>query len=245
MRPSIALTYILGAATSTLFVHAPYPACGETSVQKIFAEHSNGRAAGQPSVCSEAQFKRKFDAFSHRQLRHVDWRHVAVIGGAVTACLMPGEECGAGFESSDIDICLFRRDSSICSDPNSTDANDDDHDELDVSTKLKQLYEAIVRAEPSVAVHVISTREAVTFARGYPYRHIQVLGVFEHMDEIVRGIDVDCNAVCFDGRAVHAAPRACLALNLRLNTVDVRLYGVRGCPAFECRLLKYARRGFR
>ena len=114
-------------------------------LEKFFPSHTETRPEGRSSICeSRDAFLRNFSRFSHDQLRLLNWKNVAVIGGAVTACLLSDEErekTGDAFASSDIDLCLYG----------------EDHTSLVRPQKLKTIYDAIVKAIPDAPVS--GTRE--------------------------------------------------------------------------------------
>ncbi|KAL6052941.1 hypothetical protein QOT17_018272 [Balamuthia mandrillaris] len=217
---------------------------------KIFPESNSSKAQriGEPSiVTSRESFQQRMRVFSQGQLEGLNWDNVLVLGGAVVACLLPtagtAEKESADSkdalvrhfnqlfgEDSDVDLCLY----------GITDV------EL-LASKLVEIHEAIVAAIPDVPVSVVSSGESITFLRHYPYWPIQLMGTFHSVAEVLHGIDLDCTAVAYDGRDVWTLPRAWMAFNRRWNlshgfTKDI--YGVRGCPHYEQRLLKYSKRGF-
>ena len=87
----------------------------------------------------------------------------------------------------------------------------------------------------------ISTGSAITFACGYPKRHIQVvLKVFERPMDVFASFDVDCCAFGYDGTGCVCTPRALQAAVQRVNLINLSR---RSCT-YETRLIKYAMRGF-
>lgn len=156
---------------------------GEARLATIFGSHSATRPFGQRSICeSREEFQIRFAQFSRDQLRFLNWKNIAVIGGAVTACLMAdSSKADSAFASSDIDLCFYG-----------------DSDKT-LAELIKELHKAIVQADPAVPVSVLASGDSFSFVRGYPYRTIQILGIFDSLDDIMNGIDIDCNAVCYTG----------------------------------------------
>eukprot|EP01102_Stenamoeba_stenopodia_P014501 TRINITY_DN4821_c0_g1_i1.p1 TRINITY_DN4821_c0_g1~~TRINITY_DN4821_c0_g1_i1.p1 ORF type:complete len:317 (-),score=81.72 TRINITY_DN4821_c0_g1_i1:89-1039(-) len=153
---------------------------------------------------------------------------LVVIGGAVCACATPippeyeGKEEEyyekSGWGESDIDLCFVG--------------------EVEKS-RILDFYESLKQSHPEVPVTITSTIEAITFSRHYPFRSIQIMGQFKHVYDVLSDIDIDCTAMAYDGHNLWALERTRFALNTKMNVVDDNLYGVRGAPNYEKRLLKY------
>ncbi len=47
---------------------------------------------------------------------------------------------------------------------------------VQVKAKMKEIYDSLLKAFPEVPITILSTNEAVTFSRHYPFRPIQVMG---------------------------------------------------------------------
>lgn len=62
------------------------------------------------------------------------------------------------WSGSDIDLCFYGL------------------SDEEVIPKLKEVHKALLKAYPEVPITMLSTCEAVTFARHYPFRPIQVMG---------------------------------------------------------------------
>ncbi|KAL6040224.1 hypothetical protein QOT17_011570 [Balamuthia mandrillaris] len=208
---------------------------------KAAEDEKTGQRTASVVTCRET-FRKKMEVFSQGQLKGLNWDNLLVLGGAVVACLLssPFDEADPAHlnqyfvdtfgEGSDIDLCIYGIEDSTA-----------------IVNKVVEIYTTIVKAIPDVPVTTISTRESITFLRHHPYRPIQVMGAFHSVAEVLHGIDLDCTCVSFDGKDVWALPRAWMAFNHRWNlTHGTRaIYGVRGCPHYEQRLVKYAKkRGF-
>ncbi|KAL6045221.1 hypothetical protein QOT17_022893 [Balamuthia mandrillaris] len=194
-------------------------------------------------VTSRETFGKKMEVFSQGQLKGLNWENLLVLGGAVVACLLPSpfdeadpEHLDQYFtntfgEGTDLDLCLHGIE-----------------DKELIAEKVVEIYTTIVKAIPEVPVTAVSSGESITFLRHHPYRPIQIMGAFHSITEVLHGIDLDCTCVAFDGKDVWALPRAWMAFNRRWNLAhgqEKDIYGVRGCPHYEQRLVKYAeKRGF-
>eukprot|EP01130_Rhizamoeba_saxonica_P015189 TRINITY_DN6771_c0_g1_i1.p1 TRINITY_DN6771_c0_g1~~TRINITY_DN6771_c0_g1_i1.p1 ORF type:complete len:674 (+),score=125.49 TRINITY_DN6771_c0_g1_i1:27-2048(+) len=214
------------------FVHPEYYD-QELFTFQIFGKE---RDVGLPSVNNKSQFFINFECFSGGQLKGLNWNNVVVIGGAITACLQPippkyigneREYFSSKYKSSDIDLCLYNLGEDECTE------------------KIREIYQTIKKSHPEENVQIISNTESISFVRPPPFRMIQIMGNFDHgIAGLLSDIDIDCTAVAFDGTTVWASPRAKIAFNFKFNIASAINYGVRGCPIYEKRLLKYSERGF-
>jgi hypothetical protein len=88
---------------------------------------------------------------------------------------------------------------------------------------------------------VTRTRLAVTFAFGYPQRHIQlILRRYNCVAQVLLNFDIDCCQVAYDGNTVMATPAGMRALESGTNIADPEKANMR----YEERLAKYGSRGF-
>jgi len=91
---------------------------------------------------------------------------------------------------------------------------------------------------------ILHNSAVLIFAFSYPRRIIQIqIGYWNNFGDILAYSDLDCTAVAFDGCNVWAAPRAQLAINTRINTVNLSDTAIRKSHYAE-RLYKYSKRGF-
>lgn len=81
-----------------------------------------------------------------------------------------------------------------------------------------------------------------SFLTGRGRRAVQVVcRLYETVQQILIGFDLDCSAVAYDGQKVYASPRAIAAFATRINKVHID----RRSPSYEHRLFKYTARGFK
>jgi hypothetical protein len=67
-----------------------------------------------------------------------------------------------------------------------------------------------------------------------------ILRLYESKQDIINGFDIDCCCVGWDGKDALIVPRCVTALSNKVNMVNLNIRG----ESYECRLLKYAERGF-
>ncbi|KAJ3085829.1 hypothetical protein HK102_013796, partial [Quaeritorhiza haematococci] len=88
----------------------------------------------------------------------------------------------------------------------------------------------------------VRTANSITVCGLHPVRHVQLmLPVVHSPEEFMLSFDLDCVAVCFDGKNVWVSERALRAFNTRTNFVDVGSIQDR---ARVSRMTKYNLRGF-
>ncbi|KAH3743951.1 uracil-DNA glycosylase [Pelomyxa schiedti] len=190
---------------------------------------------GHSPIVSLKVFKANFSLFTRNLLRDIDWRNIALCGGSVLASLLlapktiPLEDWYFGehslWKNSDIDLFLIGLTSELALE------------------KIKSLYASLKKAS-GVEPCIILTKNALTLAFGWPYRHIQIiLHLYKSIEDVLCSFDLDCVCFAFDGLQVTCMPRALRALNTRTNFVDVNLfkhfhYGR------HIRAVKYWKRGF-
>ena len=91
------------------------------------------------------------------------------------------------------------------------------------------------------AMLVTRSRYAVTFAAGWPQRHVQViLRRYSCVADVLLQFDIDCCQLAFDGDRLWASPSARRALTSGVILADPEWRSA----TYESRLLKYARRGY-
>eukprot|EP00698_Gefionella_okellyi_P025514 TRINITY_DN9375_c0_g1_i8.p1 TRINITY_DN9375_c0_g1~~TRINITY_DN9375_c0_g1_i8.p1 ORF type:complete len:1171 (-),score=273.51 TRINITY_DN9375_c0_g1_i8:27-3338(-) len=186
-----------------------------------------------PSIVTRSTFEDNWNTFTKNVLRGMDWTGCVVAGGAVLACLLPDAidtialrhnevSNKHGFGGSDIDMF-------ICG-----------LTEEQADRKIKEIYDSI-SANLDTNCNVMRTRHAITIVTSFPYRHVQIiLRLYQNMQEVIMGFDIDCCAVCYDGKDVYALPRARRAINKQYNVFDAS----RRSLTYEQRLFKYSQRGF-
>ena len=194
------------------------------------------RKDGTPAVVTSlADFRTNFNLFSESALTDMDWSNVVAAGSSVVTALLPVDKPHNTSKralrsyyhetlapASDVDLFLYGM------------------TEEEAMEKIKQI-ETSVRNSILSETTTIRTKNAITICSEYPTRHIQVvLRLYKTPSEILTGFDVDCAAVCYDGKQVWAAPRALAAFMTQLNPVDLS----RRSPSYENRLSKYSHRGF-
>ena len=194
------------------------------------------RKDGSPAVvASLADFRTNFNLFSESALADMDWSNVVAAGSSVVTALLPVDKPHKTSKralrsyyhetlapASDVDLFLYGM------------------TEEEAMEKIKQIENGIKNSILSETT-TIRTKNAITICSEYPTRHIQVvLRLYKTPSEILTGFDVDCAAVCYDGKQVWAAPRALAAFMTQLNPVDLS----RRSPSYENRLSKYSHRGF-
>ncbi len=67
-----------------------------------------------------------------------------------------------------------------------------------------------------------------------------IFRLYKSPAEVLMGFDLDCCALCFEGKSVYGLPRALRALKQGMNLVDPS----RQSKSYIHRLVKYAKRGF-
>jgi hypothetical protein len=103
--------------------------------------------------------------------------------------------------------------------------------------KIAHVYEVIRKNAGKVIV--LRTNRTLTFAAGYPHRHVQiVLRLYQSPAEVLLGFDLDSVGVGYDGDRVWALPRTRRALNYRYNIADPSRQTYR-TTSYEYRLWKY------
>lgn len=199
-------------------------------------KHGERKKSGSPALVSSfKEFQKNFNLFSESSLIDLDWDNVVAAGSSVTTSLLPVPEKWAGSKrsmrqyyhenlapASDVDLFLYGM------------------NEEQARQKIIQIEQ---RVKDSILheVTTIRTKNAITIASQYPTRHIQiVLRLYDSVSQIITGFDVDCACLAYDGKQVHAAPRAIAAFMTQCNTIDLS----RRSPSYENRLSKYSHRGF-
>eukprot|EP01102_Stenamoeba_stenopodia_P006524 TRINITY_DN1794_c0_g3_i4.p1 TRINITY_DN1794_c0_g3~~TRINITY_DN1794_c0_g3_i4.p1 ORF type:complete len:521 (+),score=136.03 TRINITY_DN1794_c0_g3_i4:668-2230(+) len=219
------------------FVHTPIGEWEKECGGVLFPEHSANRRVGTPSVVSKEEFEKNFAVFTKNQFKHIDMTNLVVIGGAVCACALPIPEEYHGREEE------YYNNSGWCeSDVNLSFINVETTEQL--TAQIMEFYNNLKKSHPKVPVMIITTKEAITFARHYPFRSIKIMGNFKSVYDVLSGIDIDCTAMAYDGKDLWALERARFALNTKMNVVEVSLYETSGAPIYEKRLLKYEARQF-
>ena len=88
---------------------------------------------------------------------------------------------------------------------------------------------------------VVRSKFAVTFAAGWPQRHIQViLRRYACVADVILQFDIDCCQFAYDGARVWATPAAQRALRSGVLIADPEWRSA----TYESRLYKYCKRGF-
>eukprot|EP01105_Mastigella_eilhardi_P026264 TRINITY_DN749_c0_g2_i1.p1 TRINITY_DN749_c0_g2~~TRINITY_DN749_c0_g2_i1.p1 ORF type:complete len:319 (+),score=47.88 TRINITY_DN749_c0_g2_i1:16-972(+) len=199
----------------------------------------------RPWVKTLAQFERNFDAFTSGQLACVNWDNMVVAGGCILACL---EDTAVRTTNEDVDTVDWEFYDQLHAHPQS---------DIDVffygltpqeaTLKVLELHEKLWRTaaafgvDPLVHDLVVRTTNTITWARGYPLRNVQLmLHCYKSKAEVICGFDVDCCAVCYDGRQVYAIPRSLRSICTHWNVLSPH------CLTYSAsRVRKYAARGFR
>lgn len=215
-----------------------------------FAAHEPG---WRNALEDAAGFKKNWDEFSGGLLDGLDWTNLLAAGGSVVACAgrtPDGAKRAAYFDptpgpgpkkrtsedperspfrfSTDIDLFIVGGDDGVAP-------------TADEAVSIAEHVLEVVQRNADAAAAVISSGSAVTFAVGFPRRHVQVvLKLFDSPADVLTSFDVDCCAFGFDGERLVCLPRALRALATRVNVVDTS----RRSQTYESRLLKYARRQF-
>ena len=188
------------------------------------------------SIPSKEKFAERFNLFTQGQLSEwKDWSNMVVVGGAVANCLLPvpsSFEQNVGYfyervayKTSDIDIYFYGLTNK------------------QFSKKLIKLYEFLKLNNPRMIA--VKTPHTVTFCSQYPNRHIQVvIGEWNSLEHILFEPDVDCSCFAFDNITLWTTQRGRFSMNHRAIVASPLRYQVRGHPEYECRLVKYSKRGF-
>ena len=110
---------------------------------------------------------------------------------------------------------------------------------LEVFTRLRRTMLRTVGIENDV--YFIKTPNTVTVGCGKRYRNVQIVArLYDSVEQILNGFDIDCCCVGWNGAVLQATPRAVQALRTKINTVDLQIRG----ECYEARLLKYVERGY-
>jgi len=90
-------------------------------------------------------------------------------------------------------------------------------------------------------LYFVKTPNTVTLRAGPGQRDIQIITrLYESTSQVLNTFDIDCCCVGFDGSAAMITPRAVVAINTKVNTINLDIRGA----CYEHRLMKYAERGF-
>eukprot|EP00759_Apiculatamorpha_spiralis_P030283 PhF_6_TR32110/c0_g2_i1/m.47497 len=206
---------------------------------------------GQPVYVEDlGEFLLNLEAYSGMkasEFKVLKTHKFAISGGAVVASLLPLFPKGTSVEDrrrfyrthfpiADVDIFSVSpqlRKSSACSEAATA-----------YLEFISALQATLMGGTPFL---VTCTDRLVNIIRGGDHPIIQLpLGDWVSIPELVMFADVDCTGVAFDGEDVYFSPRAYHAWTTRTNVVrpeDV-IYGIRGSPVYEHRLMKYCNRGF-
>jgi hypothetical protein len=149
--------------------------------------------------------------------------NLVIAGGSVSAII---SGVNPSLVSSDVDLFLVAEDSSTA--------------ELTLN-RILQHFKTRSRYTSYNSLLIVRTINAITFAFGYPQRHIQlILRRYRSVAEILLHFDIDCCQVAWDGERILATPSALRAFRTGINVVDPEL----SSKQYEERLLKYVSRGF-
>eukprot|EP01129_Flabellula_baltica_P011612 TRINITY_DN5123_c0_g1_i2.p1 TRINITY_DN5123_c0_g1~~TRINITY_DN5123_c0_g1_i2.p1 ORF type:complete len:650 (+),score=113.18 TRINITY_DN5123_c0_g1_i2:380-2329(+) len=197
------------------------------------------RNAGESSIPLREQFMANFEGFTRGVLKNIHSKEkndILVVGSVISACLekIPQEHIGRETEffdnghwkSSDIDLTII------------------DLDQEETENRIRDIYKTLVKDHPNRDVTIVSTTEALTFCLHYPYRHIQIMGNFQSVADVLYDVDIDITAMGYDGSDIWLTPRALVSLNRKWNVASPEFYKTKGCPQYERRLLKYSTRGY-
>ncbi|ELR24310.1 uncharacterized protein ACA1_356110 [Acanthamoeba castellanii str. Neff] len=181
---------------------------------------SSGSLAVVPSL---EEFKRRLDAFTNGQLRHLNWDNLFLAGGSVVACLLPEADVDpALWGQGDIDLWI------VGLNPHQARAK--------VST-VREVYEQVRRAQSESEVCVVRTKNAVSICTRHPSRTVQIiLRLYRSPAHVLGAFDLDCVAVL-------AMPRCLRALTTKTNLMELSSLRTLSYSC-EFRAVKYCRRGF-
>lgn len=223
----------------SLFDHGPInvPLKGKSTFSQNPNEYVLSGHRGVPEVQKGLgmvktldDFTKNFSLFSGDILKCLNWDNVVVAGGAITSSLLPRPD-HVDYDSmaprADIDLFLYnlgpdQAKSKLC--------------EIEA-----EVEEALRQTQGYAETVVLRTANAVTVLLGNGRRAVQIVcRLYETVEQILIGFDLDCSAVAYDGQKVFASPRAIAAFATRINKVHMD----RRSPSYEHRLFKYSKRGF-
>uniref|UniRef100_A0A7S2AYT3 Uncharacterized protein n=1 Tax=Florenciella parvula TaxID=236787 RepID=A0A7S2AYT3_9STRA len=149
----------------------------------------------------------------------------SVYGGCMYVEVDEGKPSASGFEVADIDIFLvgLNREEALA--------------------KIEHVHGVLKQAWGGTEndIFAVRTNASVTFVSSWPRRRVQIiLRLYQSVQEVLVGFDIDSCCVGWDGTRLFALPRARRAINTGINLVDPS----RRSPSYEVRLYKYALRGF-
>lgn len=205
-------------------------------------------------------FVQRLELLAGPLFQGLDMTNLVVAGGAVHRALLMGkpqdkeviEKARKG--ATDIDLFIVADDEVTAQaafervyahllgrfDHVANDEADEDAEQRDVDAAEHQSGEPPFRMK-EWAMLVTRSRYAVTFAAGWPQRHVQViLRRYSCVADILLQFDIDCCQLAFDGDRLWASPSARRALASGVILADPEWRSA----TYESRLLKYARRGY-
>ena len=216
------------------------------------ATGSVARVSPPSAVTARDAFVANWRCFTDGALDDLDWSNVFCAGGAPLACATPHpkEEAGDGASltederrawlSADVAWALGGHARGPYAKGGDVDLFLYGLDAAGANAKLEAIHAALRARSPS-PVLAVRSGHAVTFVRGFPRRHVQVvLRIFKSPAEVLIGFDLDAACIGYDGARLWALPRNLRALNTRSNLADV----TRRSLTYESRLFKYSKRGF-
>lgn len=189
-----------------------------------------------PLIVPLDEFKLNLNCFTNGIFEKMDWNNVCVMGGVLSACVLPipekyRENCftrrdyfhNIGYKGSDIDLYIYGLDEKAATD------------------KLISLCNYFKELIPMCEISFLRTCYTVTIVTRFPYRHIQIVAkIYNNIPELLLGVDVDCTSICYNGDKVYTTCRAFQSLITRCNSFNF----VQPSANMSGRLIKYATRGF-
>jgi len=161
-------------------------------------------------------FKKIFNKETNNLLKGLDWSGIVVAGGLISSILFNKDP-----NSADIDIFII--------------------DQIDVSKKIKHIYEIINKNSES-DVLTIKTKNTITFCSDYPNRQVQiVLRECCCTFELLTFFDLDVCAVAYNGDKVLCIPRFLRCYRTDTNFIDFKKLDNK---IFRQRIEKYYQKGF-
>jgi hypothetical protein len=179
-------------------------------------------ATGDKLTIDPDDFHKSFSNKTHDMLSYVSWDNILMAGGAVTNILTSSKE-----KINDIDLFIYGL--GLDSAKNKIDR---------IVTQIKQRAESksyetrIYQNSHVVNIYIFSVKKVL---------EIQIiLRLYNRMEEVLMGFDVDSCCVGYDGKYILTTERNLFSFQNRTNIADIS----RRSPSYESRLIKYSTRGF-
>lgn len=175
------------------------------------------------TIVNYENFMERFDKLTHGLLNFFDWNNIVVAGGVINLALS-GRDIKELLKSKyDIDMFVY----GIT--------------EAEAKKIFARVYESFKDIVPDS--RCIKTANTITIILPNPYRHIQfVTKLYTSKYDILHSFDLGSSKVLYDGKNVYTTPLGHFAF---LHNTNIFTENYLQNSAYESRIYKYAKRGFR